>query len=331
MKTQIRLVLLLALFVTTSCSKEGDKSTAGAAVNLQQEWFPFAGFAGEVSASKRFAGQHNIDLRITPGSEQVDPIKLVLAGSAQFGVVSGDLLAAAIAKGAPLVAIGVINEQSPTVFLVRQDSVIRTPSDFVGKKVGILPGTNTERIYELLMKRQGVDRSQVTEIPIPFDLQTFVLGQYDVRPAFIYDEPVSLEQKNFSVRVITPKNYGVDFIGTVYFTTKDMVKAHRTTVVSVLQSLVQGWQFALSQPAESVADLIESYPTLDQSREKRALVLGTPYFQGAKGRPLHCDSETWTKMIQGLEELHVVPGGSIKVADVWDPTLLEEAYRNEKQ
>ena len=331
MKTQLRFVLLLVLLFVSACSKKAAEPASTTTVNLQQEWFPFAGFAGEVSASKRFAARHDLNLRITPGSEQVDPIKLVLAGAAQFGVVSGDLLAAAIAKGAPLVAIGVVNEQSPTVFLVRQDAPIRTPGDFVGKKVGILTGTNTERIYELLMKRQGVDRSKIMEIPIPFDLQTFVLGQYDVRPAFIYDEPVSLEQKGVSFHVIIPKDYGVDFIGTVYFTTKDMVKTQRTTVVRVLQSLVQGWQFALAQPENSIADLVESYPTLDQSREKRALVLGAPYFQGAKGRPLQCESVTWTKMIQALEELHVVSGGAIKVADVWDPTPLDEAYRDEKK
>jgi hypothetical protein len=36
-------------------------------------------------------------------------------------------------------------------------------------------------------------------------------------------------------------------------------------------------------------------------------------------------------MIKGLEELGVIPTGALTTADIWDGTLLEEAYKNEKQ
>jgi integrase len=54
-----------------------------------------------------------------------------------------------------------------------------------------------------------------------------VLGQYDVRPAFIYDEPVSLEQQSIAYEVIDPAQYGVHFTGTVYFTRRDVLEAKR--------------------------------------------------------------------------------------------------------
>src|SRR5690349_2405959 len=141
----ITIVLLVAAALTlVGCnrdvsSKTGDIET----VKLQQEWFPFAGFAGEVAASKRFAGGNGIKLDIVPGAEDVDPIKLVLSKSYDFGVVGSDLLVSAVAKGAPLIAIGAVNYKSPTCFIVRADSKISAPVDFVGKRVGILSGTNT--------------------------------------------------------------------------------------------------------------------------------------------------------------------------------------------
>src|SRR5260370_12980789 len=91
----------------TSCTSGAWKRGSAPLVELRQEWFPNANFAGEVSAAKRFAGTDNIQIKIAPGAEDVDPIKVVLSKGADFGVVGGDLLVAAVAKGAPLVAIGV--------------------------------------------------------------------------------------------------------------------------------------------------------------------------------------------------------------------------------
>ena len=139
MRNVVRLTfLLVAVALLSACAPRSNESPQ--AVTLYQEWFPYAGFAGEVSAARRFAKGEGIALRVAPGAEDVDPVKLVIGGSADFAVASSDLVVAAISKGAPLVVIGVINRTSPTCFLVRADSGIHKPSDFIGRKVGILPG-----------------------------------------------------------------------------------------------------------------------------------------------------------------------------------------------
>src|SRR5687767_8709015 len=90
------LLVLIALLPACSPRPEGPP-----AATIQQEWFPYAGFAGEVSASRRFAQGEGLTLRVAPGAEDVDPIKLVISGSADFAVASSDLVIGAIAKGAP--------------------------------------------------------------------------------------------------------------------------------------------------------------------------------------------------------------------------------------
>ena len=332
MKTKLHLLLVCLglLLGFAACSRQAPPAGSDVvSIDLQQEWFPFAGFAGEISGAKRFAAGHGLRLQVRPGSEQVDPIKLVLSKTCPVGVVGGDLLIAAVAKGAPLVAIGVVNERSPTVFIVGDQSPIRGPADFRGRKVGVLAGTNTERIYELMMKRAGVERTAVQEIQIPFDLQTYLLGEYEVRPAFIYDETVSLEQQGRSFRLIKPEEYGVNFTGTVYFTTREYLAQNRATVVRLLATLHDGWKFALENPGTAVDDLVAAYPDLNRAREKRALEMGRTYFANAQGRPLECNPEVWQRMIAGLEELTVIAAGKLKVGDVWDPTPLAEALQHE--
>lgn len=320
------LCFLSIIIFAISCNSTSPTTTAIPKVELRQEWFPYAGFAGEVSAAKRFAKDQQIELKIVPGSEEVDPIKLVLSSSADFGVVGGDLLVAAVAKGAPLVAIGVINYKSPTCFLVRANSGIKSPADFIGKRVGILAGTNTERIYQLMMKRSNIDRSKVTEVQAPFDLQTFILGEYDVRPAFIYDEPVSLEMKSVPYEVIDPTKYGVNFMGTVYFTRREVVEKNPELVQKVINSLAKGWTFALNTPDAAIGDLVSTFSDLKSDREQRSLVLAKPYFAGENGKPLEASTQTWESMIKGLEEINVIPQNSVKVEQVWNNTFIRRVY-----
>ena len=188
-----------ALAALGGCERDNAKREI---VRLRQEWFPYAGFAGEMLAAKKYAAKLGVDLSVQAGGQAIDPIKTVLADQDQMGVVSGDILLTSIAEGAPIVAIGVVNDRSPTCFIVKKDSKIKSISDFQGKSVGVLQGTNTQKIYELLLLRNNVNRGAIKEKDIPFELQTFMLGDYDVRPAFIYDEPVDSQPKQFRLRYL---------------------------------------------------------------------------------------------------------------------------------
>lgn len=302
----------------------------GARVRLRQEWFPYAGYAGEVMAVKKFASALGLTLSVIAGGETTDSIKTVLSGEDDMGVASGDLVISAIAGGAPLVVIGVINDISPTCFVVREDSNIRTIQDFISKRVGILQGTNTQRIYETMMKRNGIDRAKITEVDVPFDVRTFVLGQYDVRPAFIYDEPVTFSRANIPIRIIEPKNYAVNFVGTVYFTRRDVVTNRRSELITVLRALVQGWRAIASREGqeEAIKYLKDMFPEVDSSREADSLARGAQFFLGPAGmnRPLDVTLSHWTDTIRGLEELGTIKTGVVKIENVWFPDMLSEAY-----
>jgi NitT/TauT family transport system substrate-binding protein len=326
MKRATTILLITVAIIVSGCTREPSATPAAPRVVLRQEWFPYAGFAGEVVAAKRFAPAEGIELQVVPGSEAVDPIKLVVSKSSDYAVASSDLVVSAIQKGAPLVVIGVINSKSPTCFIVPAASKIHRPADFVANRVGILSGTNTERVYALMMNRSGVDRSKVREMEVPFDVASFALGAYDVRPAFIYDEPVSLEKQSFKYRVIRPEEHGVSsFLGTVYFTRQDVIASRRDETQKLVNALVKGWRFTLANPDDAIADLVTAFPSLDKERERRSIELGKPYFSGTAGKLLWATPDQWQEMLRGLETVGAIPKGSVTVAQVWDPSFVEAA------
>lgn len=306
-------VILITIF-TSSCGSFGNKVNISNSVepnkvtqvSLRQEWFPYSGYAGEVYTVYETAAKHNLQLKLEAGSDQIDPIKLILSGENDFGVASADKVLQANEKGADLVVIGVVNYNSPTCYLAKQSSTIKIPNDFVGKKVGILTGTNTELIYKILKTKTGIDKKEVKEMEIPFDLATFIAGQYDVRPAFIYDEPVSLDLQNIQYNVIKPSDYGIKFIGTVYFTRRQYLESNPQVVENFVNAVAEGWREAIKNPEKAIDYLKQYDSTIDANREKLSLIKGLDYFKGENDKVLFASENTWKEMANELIQIKAI-------------------------
>lgn len=312
------LYIVSILFLLCSCGNKQSRSAATEKdggqlpkVSLRQEWFPNSNYCGAVFAKEKFAKENGIELEIVQGAENVDPIKMVISGQNDFGDVGADMVIKAIAKGADLVIVGVVNVNSPTCFISKKEKNIKTPLDFVNRTIGILSGTNTEYIYKALVNELNIDRKRLKEIDIPFDLGTFILDKYDVRPAFVYDEPVSLDLQKIEYNIIKPKDYGISFLGTVYFTTRKMVVERPKEVQAFVNSIADGWKATVRYPHEAIELLEKEYADINPERELSSLLKGKEYYSGKDGRILWADNTDWDGMISILKKL-----GEIKDVDI---------------
>lgn len=306
----ITIIALSTLIFSCNNSSKNETKT----VTVRQEWFPNANYAGELVAAKEFAKEENIDIKIEAGSDNIDPIKLVLSGKNDIGVVGADKVLMANESGANLVVIGVVNYNSPTCFLALENKKIKTPKDFEGKTVGVLTGTATEYVYRALLSKSGVDAKKLKEVEAPFDLATFIAGSYDIRPAFIYDEPVSLDMQNLKYTVINPSEYGVSFIGTVYFTTKKMVDENPETVQAFINAVAKGWEKSIKQPVVAIKYLKEYDTNIDENRELKSLEKGLSFFTGYNNEVLTADLPHWEQMSNTLVELGLLKSSDLKNA-----------------
>ena len=55
-------------------------------------------------------------------------------------------------------------------------SGINSPADYVGKNVGVKIGGNEELIYRAVLAKAKIDKSQLTEIPVKFDIAPLLTG-----------------------------------------------------------------------------------------------------------------------------------------------------------
>jgi NitT/TauT family transport system substrate-binding protein len=282
----ILVLLVIAVLSVGGCRTKDESGPLQQKVTLRQAWFPWCGYAGELEAAQNYDRSNGLDLVIEKGADDIDPIKLVVSGNSDFGVGSAEYVVNASLKGADLHIIGVINYKSPTCFLALEDKGVHSFGDFKGKKVGILTGTETETVYKLLKLKGIIDPAEVTEVEVPFDLTSFIATKsYDIRPAYVYDEPVSLDAKGIKYTIVKPDEF-VSLISGVYFTTGKTLRESPDKVRSFVFSVAEGWKKALGDPDSAIRLLVEYDKGVDAKKELQSLKVGAPYFEGEDSRIL---------------------------------------------
>jgi ABC-type nitrate/sulfonate/bicarbonate transport system substrate-binding protein len=228
-------------------------------VSLRLKWVFDPGFAGEMVAARGgFFRQRGIDVTLRPGGFEADPIRLVASGADDFGVAGADAFLLARSRGVPIVAVAAGYLESPVVFYAKQESGIRRPEDFAQRRVGIQGGQDTETVYAAMMRKAGVDRSRIREVPVKFDLGPFLAGQVDVWPGYAATQSYILRQRGIPFVTIIPREFGIQYLGTVYFTTEKMIAEHPEHVGAFVGGLIDGWNYTYSQP-DSAIPLISAY------------------------------------------------------------------------
>jgi NitT/TauT family transport system substrate-binding protein len=125
-------------------------------VTLQLKWIYNAGFVGDlVAKEKGFWKDEGLDVTVRPGGVGTTPIRVVIAGDAEFGVATGDQLLFAAEEKIPIVAVALVYQQNPLAWIVRADSNIKSATNFKGKRIG-LSFIDDEPLFNAMLAQVGL-------------------------------------------------------------------------------------------------------------------------------------------------------------------------------
>jgi len=306
-KRYVILFAVLSFVLSCGNTPSGNISQDGVRdISLRFDWIPTMSFAGDIVAMNNFAKENKLNLKLNPAGEGIDPIKMVISGTDNVGIVGLDKLLLANEKGADLVAFAIVDNVSPTVFMSKKDKNILKPADFIGKKVGVQSGGATEFVYRSLLNKLGIDKSKINEVQIGFDMKPFVDGQYDVRPGFIFDEAIFLETNNIPYNLIEPRNYGLNYPGRVYFAKREFIQSNPDLIQRFVNTVAKGWQFALANPDPAIKQLQSFEPKINFDREYKGLVKAKEYFSGFQNKILMPDTASIDDMVSNLNQMKLL-------------------------
>jgi NitT/TauT family transport system substrate-binding protein len=268
---------ILGLLTLSIIVAFGATARAGDAVTVRLKWFNQAQFAGFYMAQgEGLYKAAGLDVNIQPGGPDFPAIQMVAGGSEQFGVTGADQILIARSKGVPVVALAVIYRRNPFVLFSLAKSGIKSPADYVGKKVGVKIGGNEELIYRAVLAKAGIDQSKLTEIPVKFDLAPLLSGDIDVWPGYLINEVLAAKEKGFDVNIVYPADYGVDLYADTLFTTETMLKQKPDVVKKFVTATLQGWNDAIAAPEEAAKTTVKYGDKLTYDHELAMMKASIP-------------------------------------------------------
>lgn len=267
-----RLLVLVLVILLVACGGPASQQVPNGGpevrnVSMRLQWFAQFQFAGYIVAKvKGYYNEVGLDVTINPGGPDLVSLPLVASGADTFGSTGADTVLIAREQGIPVVALATWFQASPVAFMVHNDSGIASPQDFAGRTVGMFYGDNVETEYRALLAATGVDRKKIKEVPGDFSLTPFLERRVDVWPVYATDQPNTARTEGAEVDLILARDYGVQLMGDVLFTTEEFASENPRTVHAFVEATLRGWEDALNNPDAAVDLLLEYNPELNREQ-----------------------------------------------------------------
>jgi NitT/TauT family transport system substrate-binding protein len=325
---------MLALFVAVAGCSSSSSGSAGSGsgsdkANMQLGWIANVENMGPYLAlEKGYYTSEGVDLTITPGGPSVTVEPLVVSGKALVGLSSVDIVARAVAQGAPLKIIAATLQQNPTSIMSLAKAPVNTLQDLVGKRLCVQ--TSGQSVIDAVLKGNGIDPSKVKIVTANFDPAPLVAGDCDAFVSFLNNQPVTLKLQGIDTHTFLLSDYGYHAWSDVLLTTTDALAdpAKKATLVKIVRATIKGWQDALADP-DAAAKVIVNGPGKSQNLDLAQQKLSAQAFVGlirttetAKNGLLSMSQQGIAENIATMQKLGV-PGD---LASLFDSSVLAQAY-----
>jgi NitT/TauT family transport system substrate-binding protein len=216
---------------------------------------------------KGFYSQQGIDLTILPGTGSAAAVQLVGAGDSMFGVAVADAVTVGRAQKIPVVSLGVLLQNSPTVLASLKSRNITKPTDLYGKKVGDNPASTVHAFWNAFLKINNLDAGRITVVNVTASVGPLVAGSIDAAGLLLTNEVVVIESRGLPMNIINYADYHVKSYGQTIFTSEGLLNRDRDLAKRMALATFKSWTYTLDHVDEAVAALAEAIPETDKKLE----------------------------------------------------------------
>ena len=322
-------VLLLAVALLAACGpQEAEKPPDE--VTVQLKWIHQAQFAGMYAADKKgFYAEENIDVTLNPGGTDILPDQVVadlVSGEADFAITGGDLLLPARSRGEPIVAIAVVFQRNPYVYVSLQGSGIERPQDLVGKKVMVAP--DAEFQHQALLRKLGIAPTAIEQVPYERDVTPLVTGQVDAHMVYRTATGLAFEETGHELNWIWMEDYGIHFYADTIVANEALVEQNPDLVERFLRATLKGWRYAIENPDEAVDLTLQYDPALGRDRQARMMAAQTPLIHTGEVNIGWMRAEVWEGMHDILLDQAILDE-PVDLDEVFTMEFLQKVYEED--
>lgn len=308
---------LLAAVITSSvvagCStQQVDTNPASEVTHLRYQSYPGLVSLPELAQDLGYLGKIKLDYVGTVQGGPQDLLTLV-SGDVDFASAFNGAVVKVIAAGldvVPVVASYGSDEDMNVGFYVLENSPIRSPRDFIGKKVAVNAfGAHYEFVVKDYLLRHGLTEKEIREVelivlpPVSTE-QSLRNGQIDIA---VFSG--ILEKRALKTGGVRPIFKDVELYGPFtagsYAMRKDFIAEHRDAAKTFVSGVARAQEWLHHTPKEQIVTRMESIIDKRQRNETKVLI---PYYTGTGvkdvgGVQKNQDFEPWVNALVQEQKL----------------------------
>lgn len=233
-------------------------------VSVQFNWMYQFEFAGPIAAlEKGFYREAGLDVRLSQGGPNIDPIAPVAEGKTEFGIAGSSLVVDRFRKK-PVIALAALMQHSAVGLLARKSAGINSVHDLKGKRVAVTFDTADE--LDAYLKSQSILPTDYQRIEHFMSVEELDAGKVDAIAVYTSNELFHIQNHVDDYILLSPRSSGIDLFGNVLFTNETMVKKNPAVVEAFRLATIKGWEYALNHPEEITDIILEKYNSQNKSR-----------------------------------------------------------------
>ena len=317
----LRFLPLTIVLLLGACSREsGDAISAAGTrptvIRVQLDWVAEPEHGGFYQALARgWFADAGLDVQLTPGGPNAFVMQKLATGQADIGQADSTNTLLAIAEGLPLISVGAVFQNDPSVLILHADNPVERFEDLNGQTIMARPSW---AFLPYLRQKYGID-FQI--IPQNFAVANFIADPNFIQQGYYIAEPFHIIQGGAKPpKYLYAWDAGFDAYA-VLAANQNWVARNGPALRAFLAAYIRGWQdYLTGDPTGAHALMKEANPNntdafLDFSRQMiidENLVTGRgpddgPHQVGRVSR------DRFQLQIDQLEALDILPRGRVTV------------------
>jgi NitT/TauT family transport system substrate-binding protein len=223
--------------------------------------------------------QEGLDVSFDQGNGSGAAVPQVANGAYDMGFGDINALVELAAKKPDDAPVGVfmLYNRPPFTVAVKADSPIKTPADFVGRKLGGAANDGALKLFPALCAATKIDCTKVEIVNMQPNLREQMLMQGQVDGVFGYVTTIRFSAKlsgidpDKQIRFIKFEDYGMDLYSNGIIVSRKFVKEHPEAVKGFLRALNHGIKDAIADPQAAIDAVVKREPLIKPAIERARL------------------------------------------------------------
>jgi len=223
--------------------------------------------------------QEGLDVSFDQGNGSGAAVPQVANGAYDMGFGDINALVELAAKKPDDAPVGVfmLYNRPPFTVAVKSDSPIKTPADFVGRKLGGAANDGALKLFPALCSAAKIDCTKVEIVNMQPNLREQMLMQGQVDGVFGYVTTIRFSARlsgidpDKQMRFIKFEDYGMDLYSNAIIVSRKLAKEHPEAVKGFLRALNHSIKDAIADPQAAIDAVVKREPLIRPAIERARL------------------------------------------------------------